>query len=160
VPPRLVRLARSASGHLADKWEELRASPTYGAAVSRANELARSASDATAPHLDAALSKGRALTRAASEKFSQVQAELTDVVDKQMRATPALETYADPVVVQAVVASILGAPLLLLLPLLSALFGRRGGGGAAAAGGQATARRAGGAKKSTAKAALGKGAGR
>jgi hypothetical protein len=128
VPPRLARLARSASGQLADKWEELRASPTFGGAAGAASELARSVSERAGPHVGAALSKGRELTRSASAQISRVQSELTDIVETQMRATPALQRYADPVLIQAVVASILGAPLLLLLPLLAGLCSRRGGG--------------------------------
>jgi hypothetical protein len=148
VPPRVARLVRSASGQLSDKWAEVLASPAYGAAAAQASaawaqasakaaELSKQLQERAGPHAAKALEQGKELAAQARAKAAQVQAELTAAIDAQLRATPALAPYADPVVVQALVYSVMGAPLLLLLPLLSALLGggRRGGGGKGSKGG-------------------------
>lgn len=158
LPPRLARLARTASGHISAQWAELQSSPTFGAAATRANEvaaqvaaqagdLASKVKEQVGPYASEAYARASTLARSASIKASEVQSELTTVVDSQMRAVPALAPYADPVVVQAVVFGLMGAPVLLLLPLLSLLLGGKRGGGddgraakKAAAGGAAKAK--------------------
>jgi len=141
LPPRVARLVRSASGQLADKWAELQANPTYGTAAStaadaasraaalarqikgRSIELAAEVRERAGPHAARALVQAKALAAKARVKAAEVQAELTLVIDAKLKEVPQLAPYADPVVVQALVYSVMGAPLLLLLPLLSALFG-------------------------------------
>jgi hypothetical protein len=148
VPPGLVRLARSASGHLNAQWAELQSNPTFGAAAVKASEVAgqvaAQASEITSkvaeqvgPYASEAYTRASSLARSASIRAVQVQEELAGVVETHMRAVPALAPYVDPVIIQAVVYALIGLPLLVLLPLLAALLGRAGGGaGGKAAGGK------------------------
>ena len=146
VPPRLARLARSASGRLADQWAALQADPSYGAAAAAASRTASDAAAAAAgaaararaaagPHAEKALDAAATAVAAAQAKAAQVVEELEALIGKQMRAAPALAPYADPVAVRLLALVVAGLPLLVLLPLLSALRGGGSGSGSGKAGG-------------------------
>lgn len=72
------------------QFAELQADPRYGESLTRAttlaSDLAAKASAAAAPHV----SKASELAAAARGQAAQVAKELEAVIDKQMRAVPAL----------------------------------------------------------------------
>lgn len=85
---------------------------------------------------------------AAGAAFSNVETELKALIGGQLRAQPALASYDDPVVIQMLAYAVMGAPLLLLVPLLASCMG--GGGGSSSSGSGGRGARSGASSKAAA----------